>query len=355
LSTEAQVLDSGGGRVGPRRWDLRTTRTLRYALGVTTATAIAFAIQWPLFFLTPVLAAVFLALPLPGPTLGQGLRNIGYVFVAFGLGAAFTLFLLPYPMVYVPALGLALFRIYYLANRGGPVMLVVLCILAVLILPMMGTAHDALASGFAFYFVLSGVLAIVIFWLAHRLLPNPPAERPVANARERQRGYSPRAARTALKSTAVILPLAILFIAAGWVSQVLVLVFAAIFSLSPQISHGAQAGLKSLTSTVIGGLGALVFFNLLVAVPEFHFFVLLMFLTALVFGAGIFSNHSYARYLSSAFTAILVLVGGSMGNDPDILGNLITRVALLCLASLYVVCALIALDRLFYRTSRNSP
>ncbi len=327
---------------------------MRYALGVTTATAIAFAFQWPLFFLTPVLVAVFLAMPLPGSTLRQGLRNISYVFLAFTLGAVFTLFLLPYPMVYVLALGLALFQIYYLANRGGPVMLVILCILAVLILPMMGIGHGALASGFAYFFILSGVLAIVTVWLAHRLLPNPPMESPPVKAKGRQRGYSPQAAQTAFKSTVVILPLAILFIAAGWVSQMLVLVFAAIFSLSPQISHGAQAGLKSLISTVIGGLGAIVFFNLLVAVPEFHFFVLLIFLTALLFGAGIFSDNPYAQYLSSAFTAILILVGGSMGQDPDIFGNLITRVVLLCAASLYVICALMVLDRFFSRKRGTS-
>ena len=36
-------------------------RALRYAVGVTIATVLAFGIAWPLSFLFPVLSAVFLA------------------------------------------------------------------------------------------------------------------------------------------------------------------------------------------------------------------------------------------------------------------------------------------------------
>lgn len=103
------------------RGDLRRVRILRYALGVTAASAVAFAIQWPLFFLTPVFAAFFLSLPLPSPSFGQGLELIGHILLAFLLGLVFTLFLLPYPLVYALILGLVLFHIYYLANRGGSI------------------------------------------------------------------------------------------------------------------------------------------------------------------------------------------------------------------------------------------
>ena len=144
----------GPQKTRKRSWtsDLRTARIVRYAVGVTTAVAIAFGLEWPLYFLTPVLTAFFLALPIPAPTLKQLFYNILYVLVACVLGLVFTLFLLPYPLVYVPALGIILFRIYYLANRRGPVFLVLMSLLAVLILPMMGQGHEALAAGFALYF-----------------------------------------------------------------------------------------------------------------------------------------------------------------------------------------------------------
>ncbi len=320
-----------------RSWDLRSIRGVRFAVGVTVAVAISFGLNWPLYFLTPVLTAFFLSLPLPAPTLRQMFVGIVYVLAAFVLGLVFTLFLLPYPLVYVPALGLVLFHIYYFANRGGSVFLVLFCLLAVLILPMTGQAYEAMAVVIALYFAASAVLAIVLVFMSHGLFPDPPVAHKVPGRAGFQSGYSPVAALNALKSTIAILPLAMLFISFGWTSQLLILVFAAFFSLSPELSKGKQAALKSLTSTLIGGLGAIVFYYLIVAVPEFFFFVALMFLTTLLFGAGLYSNRPVAKYLSSAVTALIVLIASSIGAQGSVTGELILRVMLIGAASAYIV------------------
>ncbi len=334
--------------------DLRTMRVLRFALGVTAAIAIAFAYEWPLSFLTPVFVAVFLALPLPAPTLGQALRNCYFVLEGFVVGLVFTLFLLPFPLIYVPALGLVLFHIYYLLNRGGSFWRVLMWLIAVLILPMLGQSHDVFPVGFSLYFILSGVLAVLFTVMAHGLLPNPAGAPSLPPRPGSVKGYVPAAASAALKSTLVVLPIAALFIALEWTGQILVMVFAAIFSLSPHISKGAEAALNSLKSTLIGGLAALVFYWLLVAVPEFHFFIALMLLTALLFGQGIFSETPTAKYLSSAFVAIIVLVGGSMGDGADIVGKLFMRVILISAAAVYIVAALSVLERFFFKTGETS-
>ncbi len=233
--------------------DLRTVRVYRYAFGVTLTTGIAFAGDWPLFFLTPVLVAFMLALPLPGPSLRQGLFNILHFFAAFGLGLLFTLFLLPYPLLFLTALALVLFHAYYLANRGGPLLLVIMTIIAILLLPVLGLTHDVISSGVARYFAQSSVLAIVLVWLAHGLIPDPPGERPRPPARSGLAGYSAPAAALALKSTIAILPLAVLFVTFNWSGQLLVLIFAALFSLAPEVAKGRAAASKSMISTLIGG------------------------------------------------------------------------------------------------------
>ena len=356
MSTDASV-EAAAGAAAPVparskaswRTNPRTVRIVRYTVGVTLAAAIAFAYEWPLFFLTPVLAAFFLSLPLPGPTLRQTLDLFGYVLVAFALGLVFTLYLLPYPLIYILLLGLALFHIYYLVNRGGPLMLAVMCLIAVLILPILALGHDALASGFTLYFVLSSGLSVLIYLLAHRLFPDPQTQGTMPGQAGFQRGYSPAAALAASKSTAAVLPIAVLFIVMGWASQILVMVFAAIFSLSPQVSKGWAAGVKSLKSTLIGGAAAVVFYWLIVAVPEFHFFVALTFLTTLIFGAAIFSGRPIAQYLPSAFIALLILVSGSMGEGADFVGKLVTRIVLISLAVIYVVAALAVLDRFLFK------
>ncbi len=352
MSTDAQAAQSADAsitsqklRKGPRSWNLRSIRSVRFAVGVTAAVAISFGIEWPLYFLTPVLTAFFLAVPLPAPSLRQMFYGIVYVLVAFVLGLVFTLFLLPYPLVYVPALGLILFQIYYLANRGGSLFLVLFCLLAVLILPMMGQAYEAMAVVIALYFAGSAVLAIVLVFMSHGLFPDPPVAHKVPGRGGFQSGYAQEAALNALKSTIAILPLAMLFISFGWTSQLLILVFAAFFSLSPELSKGKQAALKSLTSTLIGGLAAIVFYYLIVAVPEFLFFVALMFSTTLLFGAGLYSSRPIAKYLSSAATALIVLIASSIGAQGSVTGELILRVLLIGAASAYIVAVFELFDR----------
>ena len=357
MATEASTDTSDSERKTCRRpWarDLRIARIVRFAVGVTAAVAIAFGFEWPLYFLTPVFTAFLLALPLPAPTLRQNVNNVLYVFAAMALGLVFTLFLLPYPLVYILALGLVLFRIYYLANRGGPIFLVLMSLIAVLILPMLAQTHEAVPVGFALYFVWSSLLAIFLFSLAHGIFPDP-TTRQLPEGRGYggfQRGYSREAALTALKSTVAILPLATLFIASQWTSEILVMVFAAIFSLSPQLSHGVAAALKSLTSTLIGGFTALLFFYLIVAVPQYHFFIALMLLTTLLFGAGIFSANPIAKYLPSAFIALLILVQSGMEEGAIITVNFVIRVFLISLATLYVGAILSVLDHFWQRKTQ---
>jgi len=119
-----------------------------------------------------------------------------------------------------------------------------------------------------------------------------------------------------------------------------------------KVFQGKVAALSSLKSTFIGGLSALVFYWLIVAVPEFHFFIALMLLTALLFGQGIFSDAPTAKCLSSAFVAIIVLVGGSMGEGADITEKFVMRVILISAAAVYIVAALRVLDRIFFAPRR---
>jgi len=306
---------------------------------------ISFALAWPLYFLTPVLATVLLASPQPSPDLRQAARLLGYVVAAFALGLVFTLVLAPFPLAFAPGLALALFHVYHLANRGGPVFLVLMMLLALLILPMLAQAHGALATGFAFYFPASAALAVLIYVLAHGVFPDPPGPPARAGARAPPRSGDRReAALAAAKSTAVIWPLAVLFVAANWSSQLLVLIFAALFSLSPDLARSRAAGKASLLSTSIGGVTALAFFALLAAAPTLHFFAALTLLTTLVFATAIFSGHRLGPFLPSALSAVIVLVASAMDPDVDLTQKFLERLVLIGAATLYVVAGLAALN-----------
>jgi uncharacterized membrane protein YccC len=320
------------------------TKALRYAVGVTIAAALAFGIAWPLSFLFPVLSAVFLALPLPKLTLSQGIRNMRDTLFAFGVGYIFTLFILPFPVIYVPLLALALFYTYYHLNRGGSFWLVLMLLLCLLLMPMLAGVHEGLAIGVVSGLVTSSWLTLVLLWLAHYIVPDPEGTPSLPATPGVQAGYSAAAAEAALKSTVVALPIALLFIANNWTNQILVMVFAAIFTLSPNLEKGKEAGVNSINSTLLGGAVAVFVFWLLVAVPEYHFLIALMFFVSLCFGAAINSTLAIAKYLPSAMVAMIILVNSSLGEGADFSEKFIMRVVFISMAAIYVVVALKVMD-----------
>jgi len=323
-------------------------RAIRYAVGMTIAAALAFGIAWPLSFLFPVLSAILLALPLPKLSLSQGMRNMRDTLFAFGVGYIFTMFILPFPVIYVPLLALALFHTYYHLNRGGSFWLVLMLLICLLLMPMLAGLHEGLAIGVVSGLVGSSWLTIALLWLTHYIVPDAPGghvmPREAKKAPGYKPGYSAPAAAFALKSTIVALPIAIVFIANNWSSQILVMVFAAIFTLSPNLDKGKEAGMNSIKSTLIGGGVAFFVYWALVAVPEYHFLVLLIFLASLGFASVIYSAQPMAKYLPSAMVAMIILVNSSLAEGADFSDVFIKRILFISLAAIYVVTALTVLD-----------
>jgi uncharacterized membrane protein YgaE (UPF0421/DUF939 family) len=332
--------------------DQMSVRVIRFAVGETIAVALAYGINWPLAFLLPVLTAVMLALPLPMPSLQAGLRNMRNTVLAFILGLVFSLFFLHYPIAYILMLGFVLFHLYYYLNRGGSFWLTLMSIIAILLLPMLANSAEGLAIGFSIGFIISGCLTVVMVWVAHLLVPDPQfAQFPQKPGF--QRVYSAVAAKTALKSTLIIFPLASLFVIFNLMDYILVLIFSAIFILKPELSSGKEAGKNSLISTLIGGIYGMLFYWLIVAVPEYYFFITLMLFTTLIFAMNMYSGKPFSKYYSSAFIAVLVLVNGSMAEGASFSELLTQRVLLIMLATAYIVAAMKVIES--YWPARYKP
>jgi len=325
------------------RQNQTSIRSVRFAIGVTISVALAYGINWPLSFLLPVLVSLLLSMPLPMSSLAVGLRNIRNTVMAFSLGLVFSLFFLQYPFAYILMLGLVLFHLYYYLNRGGSFWLTLMSIIAILLLPMLANSNEGLAMGFSLGFVFSGCLTVIMVWVSYLLVPDPQSTAFPAPPGF-QRIYSPVAAKSALKSTVIIFPMATLFIAFNLMDYLLVMVFSALFILKPELSAGKEASTNSLISTLLGGLCAMVFYWLIVAVPEYYFFIVLMFLTTLIFGLKIFSDEVKSKYYGSAFIALIILINGSMAEGANFSELFINRVVLIIMATAYIVAALKIMD-----------
>jgi len=333
------------------RSNVQSIRVVRFAVGVTLAVAISSAINWPLAFLLPILTSVFLAKPMPMLGLKAGLIIMLFTIIAFGIGIVFTLFLLPYPIVYIPMLALVLFNLYYLLNRGGPFLFVLLSLLAILILPMLGMNSGGLATGVAFGFIISGCVMVPIIWFAYLIMPDQSGTPPLPKKPGLQRKFSLPAAQAALKSTVVVLPMAILFIGFNLTDLILVLVFTAIFTLTP--NKGKDEGVKSLKSTLIGGAYAFIFYHVLLTVPEYYFFIILMFLTTVYFAGKIFSANPSAQYYAAAFSTLFILVNSSLEVSSGFTSAFILRFIFILLATVYVVFSLIVFERFWPQKQNN--
>ena len=331
-------------------------RTLRYALGITLAGALAFAVAWPLAVMFPVLSAVMLALPLPRLRLPQALSLVRQAILAFAISLAIAEFFLPIPLLFVAALFFTLFHAYYYHNRGGSFLFVLMLLTSLCLLPLLATSHDGLAIGMAAGLLVSFVLTIILMYLVHIFVPDlpdtpyPPAPPPY------QPGYQPSAAFDALKSTLVMFPLILLFIAANWSGQMLVLVFAATFSLSADIDMSRQAGIEALQSTIIAGAVAFVLYWLIAAVPEYYFILPLLLLVSLHFGKAIFITAGpKAKTLPSAMVTTIILLNSSLGGSSSLTETLVGRIVLIMLAATYVVTALGVYTRLWPDKNRVIP
>jgi len=333
----------------PLPGDLQCRRILRFSLGVSAAAAVAFAIQWPLFFLAPAVTVFLLAHPPPGPPAHAAWRLGMAILMSFALGLGFAHILLPYPLVYVAFLSLALLRINYWVHMGGVRIHALLVLVAILLLPMMTLKSQNLASGMplSLSYVASTGVAALSFLAATILVPDP-VSRDTEIPPNNSTLIDPHVAKTAaIKSTLVLLPMSVLFLSKDWASELLIPIFVAIFSLSPQVASSRAVGSTFVKANLIGGAATFLFYWLMVAAPEYHFFILLMLLATLAFGSMIFSPGALGVFMMPACIALMVLIGGSMTEHAGYMGNILIRIAFISLAAIYVVTALAVWDRVF--------
>lgn len=350
MSTEATALARRSSwSLRPWTRDRRTAKIVRFCVGSTAAAVVAFAYEWPLSFVCPLLTIVFLSKQIPGFTHRQW-YPIAYVIGAVLLGLTFTLFLHPYPMVFVSMLGLVLFHLFYYLNRAGSFVFGIVSLLSVLILPMMTAAHEQLAIVFALYFAFSAALAVVIFIVAYKLFPDPPGS-PEPPPSTFASGYSAAAAKASLTSTLAVLPLVVVFNAFELSGELVALIYAVILSLQARSEAGWREGMKMLKATLIGSVATILVYGLLVAVPEMHFFMLVWLVTMLIFARVIFSDHPMSAYAGSAATAMTILIATSMGAGADYVGKIVIRIGMIMIAALYVAVALAILERYFFATA----
>lgn len=325
--------------------DIRTRRVVRFALGATVSTGLAYLIGFELPFLVPILVAMLLGSPAPCPSLRAGIAFVAPVAVAAFLGVVLTRYVLQFALIFLLIEFLVLYHIFYALAGGAAPLRMVWMLIAAMLIPLMGQASIGLSVGVALGLVEGAMIAIGATWLSFGLLPDlsvPDTALTGGLDAKPAKQIPPTEARAAFAGRAltVLFPMLILFFVMGWTSQAVILLYAALLSLNPSFAAGWKQGKGMIAGNLIGGVTAIVFYQVLIVWPSISIFLLLTFVTGLVFAEVIFSDRPSAPLFKTAFNAVMLLVGMSVAStDADASSNFYTRIVQIMLAVVYVAAA----------------
>lgn len=329
---------------------LKNLRPTRLTLGVTTSVAVAYGIAWPLSFLTPIFAVMFLTGP-QWMSWGAALKVIILLAISLLIGITISEFLLDFPLICVPFYGLVFFLIYYVISPSAPPLVSLFMTLGVTMIPIMGFADIGLAHIVASYLLVNMIMGMFFAWLFHSLLPDtrikqsegseakkPPPKPPMVSENERL--------RLALVSTIVSLTAVIIFFSLSLTQYALAMMLICIMAGTPNQNASVKFLKGNMIATLIGGIAVIIAYNLLVAVPTYSFLICLVLCFSLLFSVKIFGDSPLAPIFQSGFTTFLVLLGSSTGVEKSAAGDFYLRIAQIIFAGLFTVVALMVVERL---------
>ncbi|WP_428522015.1 DUF2955 domain-containing protein [Roseibium sp.] len=321
--------------------DIDLKRVLRFACGVSCAFLIAQLLAWPLAYVTPVLTALLLLDPAP-----LALRTAGKVLVTAVMsilaGYLIATGLTPYPIIFILAFGLLLFRLYlYLLMSGAHFIGITGALLGCLLMPVLVRVHPDVAAGVALGIVVDLGVAMMISWVSFALFP----VRSVPTAPSAKTIPLAIALGLSARLTWVAMPLFVAFLVFEW-TNALTLIFAVLFATGMNSQGGAAQGITSLIGNVLlGGATMLLCYELLVAAPFLPFLGLMIMTLCVIFGAQILKGGRHRQIWWSGLSALLLLLGSALASeDVTTTGKLIDRGGMILLATLYVVFAYNFLD-----------
>ena len=316
----------------------------RYALGTTLVMGYAAGFGNELSYIIPVLALNFFAPGAPRltPKLAAGL--VGSLAVACFLAYSFSLNFLAFPIVFVLIYGITLLHLYYSA-RLNPVFRIWLLV-TFLILPLISSYSSKLGALLSLTLVTNTAIATLLGMVVYLLIPRRQAIDHQKQSAPQKKPDSRARFFNALKITVIILPVAILSFTFQWTGSILILIFIAILSLKPQAAN-FKAGLLMILANLTGGVAAILTFNLLVVVPQYSFFLLLIFLFGLLFGQQVFSGKPTASLYGTAFSTFLLVLGSVTTSDGEVGSKVWTRLLQIGVAVTYTVLASAYLSKIF--------
>ena len=338
--------------------NIASRRIFRLALGTSLALWFSQVTGGPLGFTAAVFALVFLSLPLPRPSLKLA---AGFVLVLaasiFG-GALLVPFLEQMRWAGILLFVVALFASFYYPAKGGSVAVGTLATVGLTMAAAIGSVSGEALVGISLAVTFYAAEAMGFVWLAHMLMPDPPPD-PALVGKRPPKPPPPdlKTARLrALRSLLIVLPIAMfLLFSSSSTSYLVVMIKVATMGQQANVESSRTLGRSLLESTVLGGIGAIVAFQVLSIYPSLTIYYLLVALACLLAGPKIFQGPGMhpkgSTWSYGVLTMIIVLAPAVMdGAGADGASSAFyTRLLLFVIVAVYCTTAIAVFDAFWPR------
>jgi hypothetical protein len=314
--------------------DARLHAILRFAAGITAAFVLCEFLQWSPSFLAPVLAGVLLAnLPMRPPL------KMGLVLVLMMAAASLSVFamaslLRATPFVLFGAIGLCLFLAFHALVSGRQALPFIFLLLCLTTIPVMVMVAPAQAGSLPSALIRGIALALVTIWIGYLAWPLKPPPKPVPAA------VAPSIATPetrALLSTAVLLPVMLVYLLFGLADVLAVMVGTMILVINFDLESGRAQAWARVVANLVGGLLGLLLHAVLLTTPSLPFMALLMFPVLLGFGQRIGAGGAAAQNAVVACNAMLIIFSSAIASGPSSLSLWLVRLFQFALAGAFAV------------------
>jgi hypothetical protein len=348
-----------------QRMTIASVRNLRFALGTSLSLWFSQAVGWPLSFVAPVFTSVILAMPAPALPLKGGLGLVLVLLVSLNAGTLLLPTLLNQPAVGILLLVIALFWSFYFTAKGGSPALGTFATLGIALSTAIGSVNVSAVLELIGYMGFAACAGVLFVWLAHGLLPDSmaaPFEKPAPQQQSKVTTPDLERARwSAFRSLLIVLPIALwLLISAGSASYLAVMLKVASMGQQTTNEDTGKAGRSLLLSTVIGGVGAIIGWQVLSIAPTLTMYTLFVAIAALLMGRRIYKGtaaHPDSEVWSYGFLTMLIILApavlDSAGGDTAGL-KFWQRLVMFGGATLYAIVAVYIVDAFRPRNLRST-
>ncbi len=318
-------------------WGLKeATPILRCIFGVTFALVLATTLGYMIPHITAIFTLMFLE-PNKKPL---GLKKeLGIVLGLLALGYFGVLvgdYLIDFPLVLIPILGLIVYWSFRYVKLPEAVRMLFL-MLAILI-PFVSLKANMLGSIVLMALLMNLVIALVVIRLAFFIFPLTDPEKLIISQDKPISKSTFNLDKMALNGLLVLLPMVFIFYLYSALSAVLILVFAVILSFDPFI-YQSKKGTALIMANAIGGLAAIVAYNMLVVAPSYVLYIFIIVSAAFYFISMLYSGKKTAPIFKISFNTFFVIMGVISTSTNEAGNEIWLRILQIGIAVIYVILA----------------